>query len=368
MQTTRFETFFDAILAIIITVLVLKIPQPASPTLEALFGLNTIYVAYLISFLILFNIWYANHNLFQVVDTIDNTSVWFYGTMTFVISLLPYFTIWLANNVYSIPAETMFGLIFIVTHILSTLATRAIYRSNPYNQELMDLHFDSYYMNLPIIILIIGFILTYTIYVPGIYVCCLLSNIMMETDRFEAFIDAILAIIITIIVLEIPLASSGSWEALYELRYEFIIYAVSFIVCFNFWNYNNNLFSIVNRIDPKVIWSMGITLFVFSLLPYFTTFVGENFYEFLPQFLYGLCFIITAILSMVIGEYLKKADPGNIALQLALADHYPMYSTIILVSIGIIIGYLFYPPAIMVSCLISIIFVWLMPKIRSHLN
>ena len=178
MQTTRFETFFDAILAIIITVLVLKIPQPASPTLEALFGLNTIYVAYLISFLILFNIWYANHNLFQVVDTIDNTSVWFYGTMTFVISLLPYFTIWLANNVYSIPAETMFGLIFIVTHILSTLATRAIYRSNPYNQELMDLHFDSYYMNLPIIILIIGFILTYTIYVPGIYVCCLLSVIM----------------------------------------------------------------------------------------------------------------------------------------------------------------------------------------------
>ena len=178
MQTTRFETFFDAILAIIITVLVLKIRQPASPTLEALFGLNTIYVAYLISFLILFNIWYANHNLFQVVDTIDNTSVWFYGTMTFVISLLPYFTIWLANNVYSIPAETMFGLIFIVTHILSTLATRAIYRSNPYNQELMDLHFDSYYMNLPIIILIIGFILTYTIYVPGIYVCCLLSIIM----------------------------------------------------------------------------------------------------------------------------------------------------------------------------------------------
>ena len=69
---------------------------------------------------------------------------------------------------------------------------------------------------------------------------------MMETDRFEALVDAILAIIITIIVLEIPLASAGTWGSLYELRYEFIIYAVSFIVCFNFWNYNNNLFSIVN--------------------------------------------------------------------------------------------------------------------------
>ena len=178
METTRFETFFDAIIAIIITVLVLKIPQPASPTLGALLELNSIYVAYSISFLILFNIWYANHNLFQVVDTINNTAVWIYGIMTFIISLLPYFTIWLANHVGSIPAETMFGLIFIITHILNTFATREIYKSNPYNKQLYEMHFDSYYMNLPSIILIIGFILTYTVYVPGIYVCCLLSVVL----------------------------------------------------------------------------------------------------------------------------------------------------------------------------------------------
>ena len=178
METTRFETFFDAIIAIIITVLVLKIPQPSTPTLNGILELNYIYAAYFLSFLILYNIWYANHNLFQVVDTIDNSCVWIYGTMTFVISLLPYFTIWLANHVYSIPAETMFGLIFIVTHILNTLANRAIYRSNPYNQQLHDLNFNSYYMNIPIIILVLGFILTYTVYVPGIFICCLISVVL----------------------------------------------------------------------------------------------------------------------------------------------------------------------------------------------
>lgn len=83
-------------------------------------------------------------------------------------------------------------------------------------------------------------------------------------DRFEALIDAILAIIITIIVLEIPYPSSGSWQAIYALRYEFLIYAVSFMVCFNFWNYNNNIFHLVNKIDYKIIWITGITLFVFS--------------------------------------------------------------------------------------------------------
>ena len=178
METNRFETFFDAIIAIVITVLVLKIPQPASPTLSAFLDLQTMYVAYLISFLILYNLWYENHNLFQLVDTIDNTTLWIYGMMTFVISLIPYFTIWLANNVYSVAAETMFGVIFIVTHLLNTLAIRAVYKSNPYNENLKEINHDSYYFNMPLILIFIGFILTYTIYLPGIYFACLISIIL----------------------------------------------------------------------------------------------------------------------------------------------------------------------------------------------
>ena len=178
METNRFETFFDAILAIIITILILKIPQPTAPTLDALLHLSKSYFAYLISFLILFNIWYENHNLFQAVERIDNLSIWLYGIMAFVLSLLPYFTVWIAINVYSIPAETMFGLIFLVTHILNALATKAIYRSNPYNEKLYGLNFDSYYLNLPITVLLIGFVLTYTVCVPGIYVGCLLSGVL----------------------------------------------------------------------------------------------------------------------------------------------------------------------------------------------
>lgn len=187
---------------------------------------------------------------------------------------------------------------------------------------------------------------------------------MMETERFEALIDAILAIIITIIVLEIPLASTGNWESLFELKYEFAIYAISFIVCFNFWNFNNNLFSIVNKIDYKIIWTMGATLFVFSLLPYVTTFVAENFYNFFPQLLYGLCYIVTAILSKLISKFLKESDPGNIALQLALEKDYIFTMTVTLVIIGIVIGYVAYPPIILIFCLFSIVLPWIIPKIK----
>ena len=71
----------------------------------------------------------------------------------------------------------------------------------------------------------------------------------METDRFEALIDAILAIIITILVLEIPLASTGTWGALYELRYDFLFYAMSFIVCFNKFYINIIINKICNELS-----------------------------------------------------------------------------------------------------------------------
>ena len=178
MDTTRFETFLDAIIAIIMTVLVLKISQPAEPTLAAIWDLRISYLAYLISFLTLFNIWYNNHNLFQKVENIDNTAVWIFGIMTFVISLVPYFTIWVALHVDSIPAETMYGLLFVITNILYVLSVKAIYNSNQYNKELQETNSKVYYQITPLFIILAGFILTCTIYRPGIYISCLISIIL----------------------------------------------------------------------------------------------------------------------------------------------------------------------------------------------
>lgn len=184
----------------------------------------------------------------------------------------------------------------------------------------------------------------------------------MNTERFEALIDAILAIILTIIVLEIPMASNGSWEALFEVRLEFLIYALSFLVIFNFWNHNNNLFSIVNKVNNKIIWLTGLSLFVLSLLPYLTVFVSENFYLFIPQAAYGLDFVVCCILSIQTSKALKESDPANIALQVALESNKPLYYMLILMVIGFIIGYFVYPPAITICCLISIPLLWIVNK------
>ncbi len=184
----------------------------------------------------------------------------------------------------------------------------------------------------------------------------------MNSERFEALIDAILAIILTIIVLEIPMAADGSWQALFEIHLEFIIYALSFLVIFNFWNYNNNLFSIVNKVSREVIWLTALFLFVLSLLPYLTIFVAENFNSFIAHAAYGLDFVTTAIISIFIAEALKRSDKGNIALQVAFKDNKSLYCMLALMLIGYILGYFVYPPAITLFCLISIPSLWIIDK------
>ena len=375
MKTNRFETFMDAVLAIIITVLVLKLTQPETATVGAILNLNMRYVTYLTCFIIIFNTWYNDHNLFQIVDEINNGVVLVYGVLIFIISIIPYFATWVSLNPTSLPAQSMFGLLFLATNAFYTLSTYLIVRADPYNEKLKVINLKDYRRYVPIVIILIGFLVTYTVYPQGVYVSCIVATFywfilavlakseIESSERFEALFDAIVAIILTVIVLEIPMASGGSWEALLETKMEFLAYAISFIVVFNYWNYNNNLFGIVNKIDGKVMWSIGASMFVLSLIPYLSTFVAENFYSFVSQLCYGLDFIVVAILSVLTSKALKRSDKANVALLMVLNNKYYI-STIIIVCIGIIIGYFVYPPAIIYSCLFSILMVWFWPHLK----
>ena len=376
MKTTRFETFMDAVLAIIITVLVLKLPQPETASWAAIIQLNIRYVTYFLCFLILFNTWYNDHILFQLVDEINNSVVVVYGVLIFIISLVPYFATWLSFYPASRPAETVFGLLFLLTNVVYTLSTYLIVRADPYNEKLKAINLKDLRRYVPIAVMLVGFLFTYTVYPQGIYISCIFSTLywfylavtakspIESSERFEALFDAIVAIILTIIVLEITMASAGSWQALFDLKLEFIAYAISFIVCFNYWNYNNNLFSIVNKIDFKVIWSIGASMFVLSLIPFLSTFVASNFFSFVAQACYGIDFIVVALLSIVTSDALKKVDRGNVALMMALETNIQYLSTIVIVGVAMIVGYLFYPPAIICSCLVSIFVVWLIAKLQ----
>ena len=371
MNTNRFETFYDAVLAIVITILVLKIPQPLSPEWGAFFSNYLNLTTYFIVFLTIINIWYSNHNLFQYIDDINNKALISYGVSIFLFSLFPYFASWLSLNLYSLAAETIFGLLIIFASISHIISVVVVFGANKSNEKLNELNIKKIHFIAPILIIVIGFIISYTVYTPGIYVASLFSVLLSilynrlqrkefeDTERFEALIDAIIAIIITVIVLEIPTAAGGNLAGLLELKVEFIAYAVSFIVCFNVWNFTYNLFSIVNKINYRSIWAIASGLFFLSLIPYLTTFVSMNFHEFVPQCLYGIDFIIINISSLIATYEMKKIDESNRFLQAAFQNYNNYILNILFTCIFIIIGYYYYPPIIMISCIFSILVTWI---------
>lgn len=191
----------------------------------------------------------------------------------------------------------------------------------------------------------------------------------MQTERFEALVDAILAIIITIIVMEIPLPATPTWTSLLELHPEFIAYTLSFLICFNLWNYHHTLFDIVNKLDSTITWASAISMMIIGLLPHATTMLATNMNSFTAQAMFGLIFVLTNINFYIVDQLLIRKDPANIALRLKLKNtKQNMIFTTILYTIGYIIGYLYYPPTIMIMCLLSIIISFLPQKIKRKLK
>ena len=118
MDSGRFETFIDAIIAIMMTVMVLKIPQPETLSLSGLWGLRVMYLAYIISFIVIFSIWDHHRKLFNLIEEIDNQVIWMYSSLIFFITLVPYFTAWVAHEPFEALPELLFGLLFLIINIL----------------------------------------------------------------------------------------------------------------------------------------------------------------------------------------------------------------------------------------------------------
>ena len=178
----------------------------------------------------------------------------------------------------------------------------------------------------------------------------------LETDRLEAFYDAIIAIIVTVLVLELPQPATASLASIWALKTSYFAYLISFLVCANLWQYHHIIYNHVNRINRNIIWQNILLMFVFSLIPYLTIFVANHPNEFIPQALYGLDFIIVDIILYFMAKSLLKINKENEDyLKNALNVKEALYIPFVIFIIGFIIAILGYPIAISICCLITIV-------------
>ena len=178
---------------------------------------------------------------------------------------------------------------------------------------------------------------------------------LMDTNRLEAFYDAIIAIIVTVLVLELPQPETATIAGILALKVSYFTYLVSFLVCANLWQYHHWIYAHVKKIDSKIIWLNILLMFVISLIPYLTIFVANNPNSLLSESLYGLDFILIDIILFIMSRYLIKINKDSEYLSEFLYLKIAIIIPLICLIIGFIIGFLGHPIAISIVCLITIV-------------
>lgn len=140
----------------------------------------------------------------------------------------------------------------------------------------------------------------------------------MEKNRLEAFSDGVLAIIITIMVLELKVPGGQSLDELISLLPVFLSYILSFVYIGIYWNNHHHLLHTVHKITGAMMWGNLHLLFWLSLFPFTTSWMGSNPFAVIPSRLYGFVLLMTAIAYHLLQSLIIKSDMNNSTLKRAM--------------------------------------------------
>jgi len=177
--------------------------------------------------------------------------------------------------------------------------------------------------------------------------------------RLEAFSDGVLAIIITIMVLELKVPHGASLESLRPVGPVFVGYILSFVFVGIYWNNHHHLIHLVNKVDGRIMWANLHLLFWLSLLPVTTGWVGEHPHAAWPAALYG-GILFAAALAYLILQTLIVRDRPALAQQLG-RDWKGKLSPVLYVS-GIALA--FVEPLVADACYVAVAIIWVVPDRR----
>ncbi|MDR2493337.1 MAG: TMEM175 family protein [Coriobacteriales bacterium] len=183
----------------------------------------------------------------------------------------------------------------------------------------------------------------------------------MSKTRLEAFTDAVIAIVMTILVLELKTPEHATLEALWELRFQFFTYLVSFLTLAIYWNNHHHLFQASRQVSGKVLWLNILLILCMSLFPLTTAWMGENVFERAPELAYAAVMLTADVVWLCLARALAHVNgvQSTIAVSLKASGYRKSAISISLVALGMAVG-VFLPMAALVACLASLV-PWVVP-------
>jgi uncharacterized membrane protein len=142
----------------------------------------------------------------------------------------------------------------------------------------------------------------------------------MHKNRLEAFSDGVLAIIITIMVLELKVPKGGDWQTLFPLLPVFLGYLLSFLYVGIYWNNHHHLLHTCHHVSGGVLWANLNLLFWLSLFPFSTAWLGQNPHAAAPAAAYGIILLLAALSYYTLQLAIIRTQGPNSVLAAALGS------------------------------------------------
>ncbi len=185
----------------------------------------------------------------------------------------------------------------------------------------------------------------------------------MTTGRLEAFSDGVLAIIITIMVLELKIPhDDASLEALLALFPVFLSYLLSFIYIGIYWNNHHHLFKAVHHVSAGILWANLHLLFWLSLVPFATGWMGENHFASWPVAIYGSNLLMCAMAYTILLRVIIKAHGEKSLIARAVGTDIKGIASLVLYVSAIPLA--FYFPWISGALFLAVAVIWFIPDPR----
>ena len=184
----------------------------------------------------------------------------------------------------------------------------------------------------------------------------------MEKNRLEAFSDGVLAIIITIMVLELKVPHSSDLNALKPLLPVFLTYLLSFIYLGIYWNNHHHLLKAAGKVTGGIMWANLHLLFWLSLFPFVTGWMGENHFTSAPTALYGAVMLLAAIAYYILQGVIIAGHGCDSKLAASIGRDLKGKLSLILYAIAI--GAACVQPWVAGGIYVIVAFLWLVPDRR----
>src|SRR3954467_11224259 len=184
----------------------------------------------------------------------------------------------------------------------------------------------------------------------------------MSTERMEAFSDGVIAILITVMVLELPTPHGTAWAALHGALPVLLTYVLSFVYLGIYWNNHHHMLQATDRVNGLILWANLHLLFWLSLVPFTTAWMGENTLAATPAAAYGITLLGAALAYYALQQAIIRDQGDNSLLALAVGRDLKGKASPFAYAAAIALS--FVSPWISVAIYVGLALVWLVPDRR----